>query len=261
MALMTKAVSSPSLQFYCGAGHASVATVTNMKKEDTVVHVLQFLTATGVWTDDITSTCSVLTSADASMTVPSSATSTLAVWYHSAAGEAAHDTFPHLCLKSFLADGAAGTTGSEVLVTGLKTTDHIISALHLTTGGDFVVAEYTPCVIPSDGHVTSSYGDTSSDKVWFLWHSADGGVGECHSGFAFESFKCATVATATEDITCTGIAVGDHILWAFLVSSAGALESDDTANVSITAANTIRSTTTFGATNKKLYVGWLANDM
>jgi len=246
---MTKAVSSICLNMLKVDGHATAATVTGLKAEDTLIMVLHFTDDTGdKLTADITASC---TAGDGTMACPDTSNDTLLVFWHSADGSSG-TTYSKLCLKCFEADGAA----SELTVTGITANDEIIGALHFTSGvfTDQIANAY--CT-PGAGIVTiDTYGTTADDKVLFFWISVDEDQGSPIGSPCIRCAKVATVAAPATAIAVTGMEMGDTILHVGYYDDSGVWQSDDTANCSVSesADGYMYSTTTFSATNKSLVV-------
>lgn len=249
---MTKAVDALCPKWLKVDGHATAATVTGMKADDTIIQVLHFTDATGdKLTDDITADCAA-SSTDGSMTCPDTANDTLLVLWHSADGSAGK-SYRAPCLKCFLADGAA----TELTVTGITANDTIVGAFHYTAGVLTDQVANSTCT-PGAGIVTTTYGDTTGDKVLFVWHSADGGVGNALRATCIKTFKASTVAAPATAITVTGLTPESQLIGVWHYNATGVFQDDDTANCapSTTEDDKMYSTTTFGATNEYLVVLW-----
>lgn len=152
----------------------------------------------------------------------------------------------------------AGSNAGAITLTGIATEDEIISVIHWTPGTTCTIADVTSHVTISAANTILPDADYSSDNLIVFWTDKSFGTGYTWDKMQLRcSFVDGSNATTA---TMTGCATADTIISALHVTTKADNNSlaDITANVSITAANTV----TFAAdySNDLAIIWWMDAD-
>ena len=151
-------------------------------------------------------------------------------------------------------------------LTGITTEDKLIFVGHASTAASIATfVDYTSGSTISAANTVTWAATTASDQMWVWWWDVsppETGTATPPLDLGYSpgyNIKCGlgTGTTAATNITLTGITTACKILHANLMQTKAAIETftDDTANITITAADTIQSAT--DTSNDQLFVVWL----
>jgi len=151
-----------------------------------------------------------------------------------------------MSLKFAVTAGAAATT--NITVTGIATTDHLIGVQESAVTSADPTDRTSEASITSTDNIQLSTTSTATDKLIVLYHDSDGRAidAPCYK------FILTTGTTAAANITATGIATADTLIFVTEISATDAIWTDRTSEASITAANVIQCSTTDTSTDQIL---------